>query len=52
MKISQVALWILGNECSILAIDICSIILFLIYSLILFMPIYTIFSILKYKRKK
>lgn len=52
MKISQVALWILGNECSTLAIDICSIILFFTYCIILLLPFYAIFSILKYKRKK
>lgn len=52
MKISQVALWILGNECSTFAVDICSIILFFAYCLILLMPFYIVISILKYKRKK
>lgn len=51
MKISDVALWILGTNCTTLAIDICSIILFAFYCGILILPFYTIFTILKYKRK-
>lgn len=52
MTISEVVQLILGPNCSILAIDICTIILFLIYSLMLAMPIYIVLSILKYKKKK
>lgn len=52
MKISSVVYDILGEKCSILAIDICTIILFIIYSIILTMPFYIVLSILKYKRKK
>ena len=52
MQIADVVIRILGNNAGQLAIDICTIILFTIYSLMLASPLYIIFTILKYKRKK
>ena len=52
MQISDVVISILGNNAGQLAIDVCSIILFTIYSAMLGSPLYIIFTILKYKRKK
>lgn len=52
MKISSVVKLIIGEECSILAVDICTIITYLAYTIILVLPFYAVYSILKYKKKK